>query len=139
MIIHIKNETNIEWTILESSQTDISKVQVRFNITTGNTYRYYVGEAKFNEPISVQDFANGNITQIMIDNTTNKSIYGESAIADQMEQNQPLAEAIVTKLGGTLADSDLLLLTMDIPTIDPDYSWKRIIYIKQITDTAVNE
>ena len=75
----------------------------------------------------------------MIDNTTNKSIYGESAIADQMEQNQLLAEAIVTKLGGTLADSDLLLLTMDIPTTDPDYSWKRIIYIKQITDTAVNE
>lgn len=75
----------------------------------------------------------------MIDNTTNKSIYGESAIADQMEQNQPLAEAIVTKLGGTLADSDLLLLTMDIPTTDSDYSWKRIIYIKQITDTAVNE
>ena len=134
-----QNATNIEWTILESSQTDISKVQVRFNITTGNTYRYYVGEATFNEPISVQDFANGNITQIMIDNTTNKSIYGISAIADQMEQNQPLAEAIVTKLGGTLADSDLLLLTMDNASTDPVLHEVRIVYVKQITATGINQ
>lgn len=134
-----QDATNIEWTILESSQTDISKAQVRFNILRGNSYYYYVGEVTFNEPISVQDFANGNITQSMIDNTTNKRIYGTSVIADQMEQNQPLAEAIVTKLGGTVGANDQLLPTMDIPTTDSEYSWKRIVYVKQITETGINE
>lgn len=105
----------------------------------GGSYYYYAGEVTFNEPISVQDFANGNITQSIIDNANYRRTYSANVSADLMEQRQPLAEAIVTKLGGTLADSDLLLLTMDIPTTDPDYSWKRIIYVKQITDTVVNE
>ena len=134
-----QNATNIEWTILESSLTDISKVQVRFNIITGNTYRYYVGEATFNEPISVQDFINDNITQNMVDQATYKYIYTASALADQLENYQPLAEAIVTKLGGTLADSDLLLIVMEGTSTDPQYSWVRSCYVKQITETGVNE
>ena len=56
-----------------------------------------------------------------------------------MEQNQPLAEAIVTKLGGTLADSDLLLITMNNTTTDPEFSSIRSCIVKQITATGVNE
>ena len=134
-----QDATNIEWTILESSQTDISKVQVRFNITTGNTYRYYVGEATFKEPISVQDFANANITQSMVDQATYKYTYTGSALADQLENYKPLAEAIVTKLGGTVGADDQLLLTMNNPTTEPEYSWARIINVKQTTETGVNE
>ncbi len=134
-----QDATNIEWTILESSQTDISKVQVRFNITTGNTYRYYVGEATFKEPISVQDFANANITQSMVDQATYKYTYTGSALADQLENYKPLAEAIVTKLGGTVGANDQLLPTMDTASTDPQYSWVRNCYVKQITDSGVNE
>ena len=135
-----EDATNIKWSILESSDTDISKAQVRFNLLRGETYSYYIGEVTFNEPISVQNFADeGKITQEMIENASSKRIYSANTIADQMEQNQSLAEAIVTELGGTLNDSDQLLFAMDNATTDPEYSWVRYIRVKQITDKGVNE
>ena len=135
-----KDATNTEWSILESSDTDVTKVQVRFNLLRGETYSYYIGEVTFNKPISVQNFAEeGKITQEMIKNTSSKRVYSANVIADQMEQNRPLAEAIVTELGGTLNDSDQLLFAMDTATTDPEYSWVRNIRVKQITDKGVNE
>ena len=135
-----EDATNIKWSILESSDTDISKAQVRFNLRRGETYSYYIGEVTFNEPISVQNFADeGKITQEMIENASSKRIYSANTIADQMEQNQSLAEAIVTELGGTVNDSDQLLVSMDNTSTDPEYSWVRNITVKQITDTGVNE
>ena len=134
-----QDATNIEWTILESSQTDISKVQVRFNIITGNTYRYYVGEATFKEPISVQDFANGNITQSMVNQATYKYTYTGSALADQLENYRPLAEAIITALGETFSPEDTILMAMDTASTDPQYSWVRNCYVKQITGLGGNE
>lgn len=135
-----EDATNIKWSILESSDTDISKAQVRFNLRRGETYSYYIGEVTFNEPISVQNFADeGKITQEMIENASSKRIYSANTIADQMEQNQSLAEAIVTELGGTFNDSDQLLFAMDNASTDPEYSWVRNITVKQITGTGVNE
>lgn len=135
-----KDATNTEWSILESSDTDVTKVQVRFNLLRGETYSYYIGEVTFNKPISVQNFAEeGKITQEMIKNTSSKRVYSANVIADQMEQNRPLAEAIVTELGGTLNDSDQLLVSMDNTSTDPEYSWVRNIRVKQITDKGVNE
>lgn len=135
-----EDATNIKWSILESSDTDISKAQVRFNLRRGETYSYYIGEVTFNEPISVQNFADeGKITQEMIENASSKRIYSANTIADQMEQNQSLAEAIVTELGGTVNDSDQFLYSMDNSSTDPEYSWVRNITVKQITDTGVNE
>ena len=135
-----EDATNIKWSILESSDTDISKAQVRFNLRRGETYSYYIGEVTFNEPISVQNFADeGKITQEMIENASSKRIYSANTIADQMEQNQALAKAIVTKLGGTLNDSDQFLPAMDNASTDPEYSWVRNITVSQITDTGVNE
>ena len=135
-----EDATNVKWSILESSDTDISKAQVRFNLQMGEGYYYYVGEVTFNEPISVQNFADeGKITQEMIENASSKRIYSANTIADQMEQNQSLAEAIVTELGGTVNDSDQFLYSMDNSSTDPEYSWVRNITVKQITDTGVNE
>lgn len=135
-----EDATNIKWSILESSDTDISKAQVRFNLRRGETYSYYIGEVTFNEPISVQNFADeGKITQEMIENASSKRIYSANTIADQMEQNHSLAEAIVTELGGTVNDSDQFLYSMDNSSTDPEYSWVRNITVKQITDTGVNE
>lgn len=134
-----KDTANVKWAILESSQIDISKIQVRFTMNENGSYYYYAGEITFNEPISVQDFASGNISQSIIDNANYRRTYSANVSADLMEQRQPLAEAIVTKLGGTLADSDLLLLTMNTASTDPQYSWVRNCYVKQITETGVNE
>ena len=135
-----EDATNIKWSILESSDTDISKAQVRFNLRRGETYSYYIGEVTFNEPISVQNFADeGKITQEMIENASSKRIYSANTIADQMEQNQSLAEAIVTELGGTLNDSDQLLVSMDNTSTDPELHEVRVVYVKQITETGVNE
>ena len=135
-----EDATNVKWSILESSDTDISKAQVRFNLRRGETYSYYIGEVTFNEPISVQNFADeGKITQEMIENASSKRIYSANTIADQMEQNQSLAEAIVTELGGTLNDSDQLLISMNNTSTDSEYSWVRICNVKQITETGVNE
>ena len=130
---------NVKWRILESSPTDISKLQVSFNLLRNDGYYFFVGEITFKEPISVQEFVNNGIAQNMIDNASYKRTYSANAIADQMEQNRPLAEAIVTELGGTLNDSDQLLFAMDNSSTDPEYSWVRNIRVKQITDTGVNE
>ena len=130
---------NVKWRILESSPTDISKLQVSFNLLRNDGYYFFVGEITFKEPISVQEFVNNGIAQNMIDNASYKRTYGANAIADQMEQNRPLAEAIVTELGGTLNDSDQLLVSMDNSSTDPEYSWVRNIRVKQITDKGVNE
>ena len=135
-----EDATNIKWSILESSDTDISKAQVRFNLRRGETYSYYIGEVTFNEPISVQNFADeGKITQEMIENASSKRIYSANTIADQMEQNHSLAEAIVTELGGTYNDSDQLLVSMDNTSTDPELHEVRVVYVKQITETGVNE
>ena len=134
-----EDTTNVKWAILESSQTDISKVQVRFNMLRNGSYYYYAGEITFSEPISVQDFANGNITQSMIDKASYLRTYSANVIADQMEQNQPLAEAIVTELGGTVGANDQLLLAMDNASTDPQLHEVRIVYVKQVTETGVNE
>ena len=134
-----EDTTNVKWAILESSQTDISKVQVRFNMLRNGSYYYYAGEITFSEPISVQDFANGNITQNMIDNASYLRTYSANVIADLMEERQPLAEAIVTKLGGTVGANDQLLITLEGASTDPQYSWVRNCYVKQITESGVNE
>lgn len=135
-----RDATNIEWSILGSSDTDITKAQVRFNLLRGESYSYYIGEVTFNKPISVQNFAEeGKITQEMIKNASSKRVYSANVIADQMEQSRPLAEAIVTELGGALNDGDQLLVSMDNTSTDPEYSWVRNITVKQITDKGVNE
>ena len=130
----VENADNIEWAITGTEGEAITEMQVRIVYHKDGAYVYYVGTVVPNEKISINDILNSNTKDLLIYKN-----YSANTIEADMEQNQPLAEAIVTKLGGTLADSDLLLLTMDIPTTDPDYSWKRIIYVKQITDTAVNE
>ena len=130
----VENSENFEWAITGTEGETITELQVRFIYHKKGAYIYYVGTVVPTEAITVNDILTGNIKEI-----STLPAYSANTIEADMEQNQPLAEAIVTKLGGTLADSDLLLLAMPNPTTDPQYSWVRGCVVKQITDTAVNE
>ena len=130
----VENSENFEWAITGTEGETITELQVRFIYHKKGAYIYYVGTVVPTEAITVNDILTGNIKEI-----STLPAYSANTIEADMEQNQPLAEAIVTKLGGTLADSDLLLLGMDTASTDPQYSWVRNCYVKQITETGVNE
>lgn len=131
----VEKSENFEWAITGTEGETITELQVRFVYHTDiGGYRYFVGTFIPNEAISIADILNGNTKSHDV-----LPAYTASVVEADMEQNQPLAEAIVTKLGGTLADSDLLLLGMDNVSTDSDFSAVRCCYVKQITETGVNE
>ena len=130
----VENSENFEWAITGTEGETITELQVRFVYHKKGAYIYYVGTVVPTEAITVNDILTGNIKEI-----STLPAYSANTIEADMEQNQPLAEAIVTKLGGTLADSDLLLIVMEGTSTDPQYSWVRSCYVKQITETGVNE
>ncbi len=130
----LDNAEQIEWAITETEGETITELQVRFVYHRDASYMYYVGTVVPTEAITVNDILTGNIQEI-----STLPVYSANTIEANMEQNQSLAEAIVTELGGTLNDSDQLLFAMDNSSTDPEYSWVRNITVKQITDTGVNE
>lgn len=132
----LNNAEQIEWAITGTEGDTITELQVRFVYHKDDGgYWYYVGKVLPKEAITVDDILDGNIkTDLNISRE-----YSANTIEADMEKNQSLAEAIVTKLGGTLNDSDQLLFAMDNATNDPDFSIARTIHVKQITDTGVNE
>ena len=132
----VDNAEQIEWAITGTEGETITELQVRFVYHKDDGgYWYFVGKVSPEEAITVDDILEGNIkTDLNISRE-----YSANTIEADMEKNQPLAEAIVTELGGTLNDSDQLLVSMDNTSTDPEYSWVRNITVKQITDTGVNE
>ena len=130
----VENADNIEWAITGTEGEAITEMQVRFVYHTGKSYMYYVGTVNPNENITINDILNGESISASI-------IYDYSAntIEADMEQNQPLAEAIVTELGGTIGANDQLLITLNNTTTDPEFSSIRSCVVKQITETGVNE
>ena len=130
----VENSENFEWAITGTEGETITELQVRFVYHKKGAYIYYVGTVVPTEAITINDILTGNIKEI-----STLPAYSANTIEADMEQNQPLAEAIVTKLGGTLADSDLLLITMTNTTTDPEFSSIRGCVVKQITETGVNE
>ncbi len=130
---------DLNWYIAESTETNLLICGVTFFIQRGNSFRFYNAQVTFAEPVPVTYFAEGNIPQEMISAVTYRYSYACNAIADQVENYRPLAEAIITALGETFSPEDTILMTMNNPTTDPQWSWARICYVKQITDSAVNE
>lgn len=130
---------DVNWYIAESTETDLLICGVTFFIQRGNSFYFYNALVTFAEPVPATCFAEGNVPQETISAVAYKRNYGCSAIADQVENYRPLAEAIITALCETFSPEDTIMMTMDIPTTDPQWSWKRICYVKQITGTAVNE
>lgn len=130
---------DVNWYIAESTETDLLICGVTFFIQRGNSFHFCSAQVTFAEPIPVTCFAEGNIPQETISAVVYKRGYGCNAIADQVENYRPLAEAIITALGETFSPEDTILMTMYNPTTDPQWSWARICYVKQITGTAVNE
>ena len=130
----VDNAEQIEWAITGTEGETITELQVRFVYHRDASYMYYVGTVVPTEAITVDDILTGNIQEI-----STLPEYSANTIEADMEQNQPLAEAIVTELGGTLNDSDQLLVSMNNTSTDPEYSWVRICNVKQITETGVNE
>ena len=131
----LNNAEQIEWEITVTEGETITELQVRFVYHRDASYMYYVGTVVPTEAITVTDILEPN-------NLSEPRIvrdYQAGAVEADMEQNRPLAEAIVTELGGTLNDSDQLLVSMDNTSTDPEYSWVRVVYVKQITETGVNE
>lgn len=130
----VDNAEQIEWAITETEGETITELQVRFVYHRDASYMYYVGTVVPTEAITVNDILTGNIQEI-----STLPVYSANTIEANMEQNQSLAEAIVTELGGTVNDSDQFLYSMDNSSTDPEYSWVRNITVKQITETGVNE
>ena len=132
----LNNAEQIEWEITVTEGETITELQARFVYHKDDGgYMYYVGTVVPTEAITVTDILEPN-------NLSEPRIvrdYQAGAVEADMEQNRPLAEAIVTELGGTLNDSDQLLVSMDNTSTDPEYSWVRNIRVKQITDKGVNE
>ena len=131
----VDNAEQIEWAITGTEGETITELQVRFVYHRDASYMYYVGTVTPTEAITVTDILDSN-------NLSEPGIvrdYQAGAVEADMEKYQPLAKAIVTKLGGTLNDSDQFLPAMDNASTDPEYSWVRNITVGQITDTGVNE
>lgn len=132
----VDNAEQIEWAITGTEGETITELQVRFVYHRDDGgYWYFVGKVSPEEAITVNDILDGNIkTDLNISRE-----YSANTIEVDMEQNQPLAEAIVTELGGTFNDSDQLLVSMDNTSTDPELHEVRVVYVKQITETGVNE
>ena len=131
----LNNAEQIEWAITGTEGDTITELQVRFVYHKDASYMYYVGTVVPTEAITITDILESN-------NLSEPRIvrdYQAGAVEADMEQNQPLAEAIVAKLDGTLNDSDQLLVSMDGTTNDSEFGIARTIYVKQITETGVNE
>lgn len=131
----LNNAEQIEWEITVTEGETITELQVRFVYHKDASYMYYVGTVVPTEAITVTDILEPN-------NLSEPRIvrdYQAGAVEEDMEQNRPLAEAIVTELGGTLNDSDQLLVSMDGTTNDSEFGIARTIRVKQITETGVNE
>ena len=132
----VENADGFEWAITGTEAETITKLQLRFIYhDEDGTYMYYVATVTPSDAISIDDILNNTDLSTPVISRE----YFANTIESQMAERQPLAEAIVTKLGGTLADSDLLLLTMDNVSTDSDFSAVRCCYVKQITETGVNE
>ena len=132
----VDNAEQIEWAITGTEGETITELQVRFVYHRDDGgYWYFVGKVSPEEAITVNDILDGNIK---IDLNISRE-YSANTIEVDMEQNQPLAEAIVTELGGTFNDSDQLLVSMDNTSTDPELHEVRVVYVKQITETGVNE
>ena len=134
----LNNAEQIEWEITVTEGETITELQVRFVYHKDDGgYWYYVGTVVPTEAITINDILTGNTQEISRRNISR--VYSANTIEANMEQNRPLAEAIVTELGGTLNDSDQLLVSMDSTSTDPELHEVRVVYVKQITETGVNE
>lgn len=130
----IENAEGFEWAVTGTEGETITELQVRFVYHKERSYMYYVGTVVPMKSISVSGILTGNVQEI-----STLPVYSANTIEADMEQNRPLAEAIITALGETFSPEDTILMTMYNPTTDPQWSWARICYVKQITDSAVNE
>ena len=131
--------TGINWYIAENTETALSKCGVTFYMERDGSFYFYSALMTFAEPVSVTYFVEGNMSQDIVDNAAYTRTYACNVSAADIEQNRPLAEAIITALGETFSPEDTILMAMTNPTTDPQWSWARICSVKQITGTAVNE
>ena len=131
----LNNAEQIEWEITGTEGDTITELQVRFVYHKDASYMYYVGTVVPTEAITITDILESNN---LLEPRIVRDYQAGAAEAD-MEQNRPFAEAIVTELGGTLNDSDQLLVSMDGTTNDSEFGIARTIRVKQITETGVNE
>lgn len=130
----IENAEGFEWAVTGTEGETITELQVRFVYHKERSYIYYVGKVVPIEAISVSGILAGNIQEI-----STLPIYSANTIEADMEQNRPLAEAIITALGETFSPEDTILMTMDNTSTDPQWSWVRSCYVKQITETGVHQ
>ena len=130
----IENAEGFEWAVTGTEGEAITELQVRFVYHKEGAYVYYVGTVVPNEKISINDILNSNTKDLLIYKN-----YSANTIEADMEQNRPLAEAIITALGETFSPEDTILMTMDNTTTDPDFSSIRSCYVKQITETGVHQ
>ena len=134
----LNNAEQIEWEITATEGDTITELQVRFVYHKDDGgYWYYVGTVVPTEAITVNDILTGNTQELSRRNILR--VYSANTIEADMEQNRPLAEAIVTELGGTINDGDHLLVSMDTTSTDPELHEVRAVRVKQITETGVNE
>ena len=136
----VENADQIVWTATaDDNSENITEIHIRCVYHDPNgTYMFYVATFVLENPIMLEDIINGN-APATVKFTRLDRTYFCNAIEADMEQNRPLAEAIITALGETFSPEDTILMGMDTASTDPQYSWVRNCYVKQITGTGVNE
>ena len=135
----VENADQIVWTATADDSENITEIHIRcvYHDPDG-TYMFYVATFVLENPIILEDILNGNAPPTVKFTRLDRT-YFCNAIEANMEQNRPLAEAIITALGETFSPEDTILMGMDTASTDPQYSWVRNCYVKQITGTGVNE
>ena len=136
----VENADQIVWTATaDDNSENITEIHIRcvYHAPDGS-YRFYVATFVLENPIMLEDIINGN-APATVKFTRLDRTYFCNAIEADMEQNRPLAEAIITALGETFSPEDTILMTMDNASTDPDLHEVRICYVKQICSSCVNE
>ena len=132
----IENAEGFEWAVTANDSGSITEMQVRFYYHKSNGgYVFYLGTVTADTQIKIDSILSGTATSSVNVHPIYTASVDESTISDY----RPLAEAIITALGETFSPEDTILMTMENTSTDPQWSWVRGCYVKQITETGVNE
>lgn len=132
----LDNAEQFEWAVTANDSGSITEMQVRFYYHKSNGgYVFYLGTVTADTQIKIDSILSGTATSSVNVHPVYTASVDESTISDY----RPLAEAIITALGETFSPEDTILMTMDTASTDPQWSWVRSCYVKQITGLGVNE
>ena len=132
----LDNAEQFEWAVAAKDSGRITEMQVRFYYHKSNGgYLFYLGTVTPDTQIKIYSILSGTATS----SVNVIPVYTASVVESTISNYRPLAEAIITALGETFSPEDTILMAMDNTSTDPQWSWVRSCYVKQITETGVHQ